>query len=205
MSLEKIKEKVDPKNTALVVIDMQRDYCCDGGILDKLGFDLEKPKELGPRLAGFVSEARKVLSCIIHLKMTLLPFLRSPAMVEHYRRVGLERKFDPSFAEFHSVIPLEGEIIVPKYRYSGFVSTYLDRCLRSKNISTMVLTGLATNVCLESTARDGFMRDYSIVVPGDMTEGTSEEAKKWSLFNINTFFGEVVESKDLLTCWGLSE
>lgn len=205
MELEKLKKKVDPKITALVVIDMQRDYCCDGGILDKLGFDLEKPKELVPRLTEFVSEARKVLSCIIHLKMTLLPFLRSPAMVEHYGRVGLERKFDPSLSEFHGVIPVEGEIVVPKYRYSGFISTYLDRCLRSENIRTLVLTGLATNVCVESTARDGFMLDYSIVVPSDMTEGTSEEAKKWSLFNLNTFFGEVVESKDLLTCWGLSD
>lgn len=205
MELEKLKKKVDPKITALVVIDMQRDYCCDGGILDKLGFDLEKPKELVPRLTEFVSEARKVLSCIIHLKMTLLPFLRSPAMVEHYGRAGLERKFDPSLSEFHGVIPVEGEIVVPKYRYSGFISTYLDRCLRSENIRTLVLTGLATNVCVESTARDGFMLDYSIVVPSDMTEGTSEEAKKWSLFNLNTFFGEVVESKDLLTCWGLSD
>jgi nicotinamidase-related amidase len=46
------------------------------------------------------------------------------------------------------------------------------------------------------------MRDYHIVVPEDLTEGTSPEAKKWSLFNISKFFGEVVDSKDLLRCWG---
>ena len=125
-------------------------------------------------------------------------------MREHYERVGLARKYDPSFSEFYGVIPLEGEIVVPKYRYSGFFSTHLDSYFRAENIRTLVLTGLATNVCVETTARDGFMLDYSIVIPRDMTEGTSVEAKKWSLFNIDTFFGEVVDSIDLLNCWGLA-
>jgi hypothetical protein len=46
------------------------------------------------------------------------------------------------------------------------------------------------------------MLGYAIVVPADMTEGTSPEAKEWSLKTINTFFGEVVDSQDLLKCWG---
>ncbi len=54
-----------------------------------------------------------------------------------------------------------------------------------------------------TTARDGFMRDYYVVLPRDLTEGTSPEAKEWSLRNVDLFFGEVVESQDLLTCWGL--
>lgn len=49
------------------------------------------------------------------------------------------------------------------------------------------------------------MRDYSVIVPQDMTEGTSQDAKKWSLFNIDTFFGEVVSSTELLECWGLKD
>lgn len=126
-------------------------------------------------------------------------------MVEHYERVGLQREYDPSYSEFYGVTPIKGEAIIPKYRYSGFVSTYLDQFLRSNEIKTLVLTGLATNVCVESTARDGFMRDYSIVIPRDMTEGTSLEAKKCALFNIDTFFGEVVDSEDLLFCWELKE
>jgi ureidoacrylate peracid hydrolase len=83
------------------------------------------------------------------------------------------------------------------------VSTYLDQFLRLEGIKTLIVTGLATNVCVESTARDGFARDYHIVVPEDLTEGTSAEAKKWSLININAFFGEVVQSADLLRCWGV--
>ena len=205
MNLEKFKIKVNPEYTALVIIDMQRDYCCEGGIFNKMGFDLEVPKWLASRLNEFVNKVRQVLKFIIHIKMELNPYLRSPALAEHYERVGLQRKHDPSYSEFYGVTPVEGEIIIPKYRYSGFISTYFDQSLRSNGIKTLVLVGLATNVCVESTARDGFMRDYHIVVPEDMTEGTSIEAKKWSLFNINTFFGEVVNSKDLLSCWGLKD
>ena len=63
------------------------------------------------------------------------------------------------------------------------------------------MTGVATNVCVESTVRDGFMHDYSIVVPHDMTEGTTPKAKKWSLDTLGRFFAEVVGSQDLLDCW----
>ena len=203
MNLEKLKAKVHPDHTALVIIDMQRDYCCEGGVLEKMGFDIQLPKMLAPRLNEFLNHARKILEFIVHVKMEQNPYLRSPALAEHYERVGLQRKADPSCSEFYGVTPEEGEVIIPKYRYSGFVSTYFDKYLRANGIKTLILTGLATNVCVESTARDGFMRDYHIVVPEDMTEGTSPEAKKWSLFNMRTFFGEVVDSKDLLICWGV--
>lgn len=205
MDLERLREKVGPDHTALVIVDMQKDYCCEGGVLDKLCFDLTEARNLASRLDGYVRKVRGTVKLVIHLKMVMLPHLRSPAMVDHYRRVGLERQYDPSFAEFYGVVPEEGDVVIPKYRYSGFVSTYLDQCLRAGGITTLVIVGLATNVCVESTVRDGFMRDYHIVVPADMTEGTSVDAKAWSLKNIETFFGEVVDSRDLLACWGIHQ
>ncbi len=204
-NLEKLKIKVNPDHTALVIIDMQRDYCCEGGVFEKMGFGLEAPKLLASRLNEFLNKVRAVLKFIVHIKMEINPHLRSPALTEHYERAGLQRVHDPSFSQFYEVEPKEGEIIMPKYRYSAFVSTYLDQYLRANGIKTLILVGLATNVCVESTAREGFMRDYHIIVPRDMTEGTSDEAKKWSLFNIGTFFGEVVDSKELLSCWGMWE
>ena len=68
-------------------------------------------------------------------------------------------------------------------------------------MQTLVITGVATNVCVESTARDGFMRDYSIVIPREMTEGTTPEAKRWSLETLEHFFAEIVDSDDLMRCW----
>jgi ureidoacrylate peracid hydrolase len=205
MDLTSLKNKVALEQTALLVVDMQKDYCCEGGIFHRTGYDVEIAKALAIRLNLFLNQARKALKCIVHLKMTKISCLSSPAALEHYRRLGIERHYDPAYSDFYEVIPVEGELVMPKYRHSGFVSTYLEHFLRIRNIKTLILTGLATNVCIESTARDGFARDYHIVVPEDLTEGTSSEAKKWSLINIDSFFGEVVDSNDLLRCWGVEK
>jgi ureidoacrylate peracid hydrolase len=203
MNVEALKEKARPEQTAVVIIDMQKDYCCEGGAFHRRGFDVVPAQELVPRLNGFLDHARQVLKHIVHLKMTKVAELSCDVGAELYRRLGIERRYDPSFADFFGVVPHEGDVVIPKYKYSGFVSTYLDQYLRANGVRTLIITGIATNVCVESTARDSFMRDYFTLVPSDLTEGTSVEAKQWSLANINMFFGEVVDSESLLRCWGL--
>ena len=205
MDMEALKAKVVPDETAFIVIDMQKDYCCEGGTFDRRGFDVAPARRLAERLNLFLTDARKVLKWVIHLKMTKVPGLSSPVSAELYARLGIERRYDPAWADFYMVLPQEGDTVIPKYKYSGFVSTYLDQFLRSNGIKTLIITGISTNACVESTARDAFVRDYYVVIPEDLTEGTSSEAKKWSLANIETFFGQVVGSEDLLRCWGLKE
>lgn len=200
-----MRAKILPAQTALIIIDMQKDYCCKGGIFDRRGFDVTPCRQLAVRLSRFLNDARKALKHIVHVKMSKIPGLLSPPREEHYRRLGIDRKYDPTYGEFYKILPLAGETVIGKYNYSAFVSTYLDQFLRSNGIKTMLIAGVATNVCVESTVRDGFMRDYYIVVPSDLTEGTSPEAKKWSLANIDMFFGEVVNSDDVLRCWRIRE
>lgn len=204
MDRERLKAKIDPAVTALLVIDMQKDYCCEGGTFHKRGFDVRPAQEVAGKINLFREKTRGLLKQVIHIKMTKVPGLSSPVSAELYRRLGVERNYDPAFAEFHEVLPADGETIIPKYGYSGFVSTYLDQFLRVNGIKTLVLTGIATNVCVDTTARDAFMRGYYVVVPSDLTEGTSPEAKKSALLNIDGFYGEVVQSQDLLTCWGVT-
>lgn len=202
MDLLNLRIKVAPERTALVIIDMQKDYCCEGGAFHRMGYDIAPAKALAVRLNAFLGHAREMLKNIVHIKMTKIDSLSSPAGLEHYKRLGIDRQYNPAYSEFYEVLPREGEVVIPKYRHSAFVSTYLEQFLKIRQVQTLVITGLATNVCVESTARDGFARDYHIVIPEDLTEGTSQDAKKWSLININSFFGEVVQSQDLLRCWG---
>ncbi len=199
-----LAEKVKPHWTALLVIDMQKDYCCEGGSFDRRGFDTMPARLLAPRLNTFLDGARKVLSRIVHIKMTKIVELRSEANREQYGRLGIKRLYDPSYSEFFEIVPLEDEIIIPKYSYSAFFATYLDHYLRSSATKTVILTGVATNVCVEAAARDAFIRDYHVVVPRDLTEGSSLEAKEASLKNIDLFFGEVLDSELLLNCWAIS-
>jgi ureidoacrylate peracid hydrolase len=199
--LNRLRAKLNPESTALVIIDMQKDFCCEGGVFHKRGFDIRSAQELAKRLNSFLKEARKALKHIIHLHMMKKPEFTSPMVDDLYSRISMERSYDPALAEPYEVIPQTGDIVIPKHKYSGFVSTYLDPFLRSKRINTLIIAGLATNVCVESTARDGFMREYYIVIPSDLTEGTSTEAKKWSLLNLDLFFAEVVSSGEILECW----
>jgi len=88
--------------------------------------------------------------------------------------------------------PREGDIVLPKPRYSGFFNTPLDSILRSRGIRHLVFTGIATNVCVESTLRDGFFLEYFGVVLEDATHQAGPAfAQQAALFNIETFFGWV--------------
>ena len=195
-------EKISPSHTALVIIDLQCDYFCKGGIIEMMGFDLASIGPIVEPLKRFLQETRKYLKTIIFTRQTRYPYLRSPVMVEHYTRANMMRAFDPKVEEFYEVFPEPGDIVLPKHRYSAFVGTPFDAILRANGIKTLILTGVATNVCVESTARDGFMMDYHIVIPSDLTAGVSDRAKEMSLVTLQTFFGEVVESERILQTWG---
>ena len=107
--------------------------------------------------------------------------------------------------------PLPGEVVIDKHRFSVFADTYLDLILRRKVIRTLIMTGVATNVCVETTSRDGFMKDYYIVFLRDCTAATfatakiSEEMHNNTLRNIDLYFGQVVDSSDVIRCWSISQ
>ena len=131
----------------------------------------------------------------------MYPYLRSPVVVEHYTRVKMIRPFNPRNEEFYQITPEPEDVILPKHRYSAFIGTPLDAILRANGIKTLILAGVATNVCVESTARDGFMLDYHIVLPSNLTAGVNDQVKQMSLYNIGMFFGEIVESSRLISTW----
>ncbi len=99
--------------------------------------------------------------------------------------------------------PLDGEPVVVKHRYSAFVDTRLDLLLRSNGIRTVILPGVATHCCVESTARDAAMRDYYVVVPEDgvAVRGKQRHLHEASLEVLGTYFGQVVGSRDIEAVW----
>jgi ureidoacrylate peracid hydrolase len=88
--------------------------------------------------------------------------------------------------------PQSGDIVVPKTRYSGFFNSTLDSTLRARGIRHLVFTGIATNVCVESTLRDAFHLEYFAVMLEDATHELGGAAiQKASVYNVETFFGWV--------------
>jgi ureidoacrylate peracid hydrolase len=96
------------------------------------------------------------------------------------------------YAIVESLAPQPGDIVVPKPRYSGFFNTNLDSTLRARRIRNLAFTGIATNVCVESTLRDGFFLEYfGIVLADAVGQAGPDFAQKAALYNIETFFGWV--------------
>ncbi|MBI4493651.1 MAG: cysteine hydrolase, partial [Chloroflexi bacterium] len=104
-------------------------------------------------------------------------------------------------AEWYGVEPREGEYVLNKFRYDSFLGTSLEFLLRARGIRTVICTGTATNVCVESTARAAHMRDFYLVVAGDCCATTDQELHRATLRNIERHFGLVANGADLERCW----
>ena len=88
MDLSALRVKVQPEQTAIIVIDMQKDYLCEGGAFHRRGFDITPAQRLVPGLNRFLEKARRAVKCIVHLKMTKVPELSSAVGAELYERLG---------------------------------------------------------------------------------------------------------------------
>jgi len=99
------------------------------------------------------------------------------------------------------VRPAPQDVIVTKHRFGAFENTDLELVLRSRGIRTVIMTGVATNVCVETTARQAFLKDYYVVFTRDCTATYTQAEHDTTLVNIDNYFGQVATSDDVIACW----
>jgi ureidoacrylate peracid hydrolase len=198
-------ERVDPATTRLLVVDVQNDFLADGGWFHKhKGHDLEgmrRAVDNADRLIGLARAAgvRPIFIQAIYDEKWL-----SKPMLERHALVGLDTEHCQAGtwgAEFYVVRPEPDDEIIVKHRYSAFVGTELDTLLRAQGVQNLVFVGVTTNVCVESTARDGYMRDYHIVVVEDCTASYDEGPHQATLANIRRAFGRVATAEEIVSVW----
>jgi ureidoacrylate peracid hydrolase len=198
-------EKIDPAHSAVVVVDMQNDFCVAGGVLDQHGFDLRPMQAMIPRLKDFLERARKRGLRIVFIRTEKGEEDITPPTRELMGRKGRKRfacRAGTWGAEFVAGIrPRDDEMVVEKKRYSAFVDTDLEARLREMGVQTLIMTGVATNVCVESTARDAFFRDFYVVFASDLSATDDPALHQATLTNIEKHFGQVVSSQELLWEW----
>ena len=199
---------MSPSQSALIVVDMQNAYASKNGYLDKAGFDISGTEAVIANTAKAIAVARKAGMTIIFFQNGWDPkYIEAggPGSPNWYKSNALKTmrnnpeimgtllaKGSWDYGLVEELTPQEGDIVIPKTRYSGFCNTNLDGILRSRGINTLVLTGIATNVCVESTLRDAFFLEYFGVVLADATNQAGSNAiQEASLYNIATFFGWV--------------
>ncbi len=209
--LRTLQQKVQPEHSAVLIVDVQNDFCAEGGAMHSEGRDLSLVQAMVPRLVRLVDAARAArVPCIwIRNVYNSQPnWYLSEVWLEQAmrRRKGLyvERPVCESGAwngDFYQVRPRPAEVIVTKHRYGAFEGTDLDLILRSRGIRTVIMTGVATNVCVETTARQAFLRDYYLVFTSDCTAAYSPADHEGTLRNIDQFFGQVATSAAVAACW----
>jgi len=183
-----LSELVAPAHTALLLIDMQRDFVEPDGFFGSLGIDLTMYEATRPRLASLLAAARRHGVLVVHVQNTALPnrMSDSPAQIrfnlrmhEGARHGGPPLRYTVPGTPGHEFVadlaPLPGEIVVRKYRSSAFWGTNLELLLRSNGIQTVVVGGCTTEGCVESTARDAMFCDHYVVVAGDCVGSDDKE------------------------------
>jgi ureidoacrylate peracid hydrolase len=210
--LTTLEEKVDPAHAALIVIDMQNDFCAQGGMMDKEGADISAVQSMAQRLPNLIDSARSAGALVVFIRNVYTTernvYLSDVWLEQMLRRRGdsYTRRdvcaADSWEGDFYADIrPQPGEPIVTKHRYGAFHNTDLDTILRVHGIRAVVLTGVATNACVDTTAREAFVRDYYVVLTADGTACYSDEAHEATLTTIDKYFGPVVTVNELAEVW----
>ena len=205
--LLELTERVDPAHTALIVIDIQNDFCHKDGIFGKLGFDMSWMDPAVESLRSLIAEARRQKILIIFVRGNEDGKYLSIPMAETYHRRefknGLARKNTWGADWYVDLRPEDApnEINFIKYRFGAFEDTSLDLYLRSNGIRTLIAGGVITSGCVESTVRHAFSKGYYVVVPGDCVADANEARHEASISKIAGSFGDVVKSTDIVEAW----
>jgi ureidoacrylate peracid hydrolase len=205
--------------TAVIVIDMQNAYASRGGYVDLAGFDIASAAATIDRIAQVLETARGAGVQIVYLQNGWDPdyveaggpgspnFYKSNALKTMRARPELEGRLLArggwDYALVDALAPKPGDITLHKTRYSAFFNSQLDQVLRARGIRNLVFVGIATNVCVESTLRDGFHLEYFSVLLEDATHHLGPDfTRTATLYNVEKFFGWVSTVADFRGSFG---
>ena len=211
--------RVLPSETAVVVIDMQNAYASPGGYVDQAGFDIAGAAGTIGKIAQVLETARAAGIQVVYLQNGWDPdyveaggpgspnWHKSNALKTMRQRPELAGKLLARGGWDYDLVdglkPRDGDIVIGKTRYSAFFNSQLDSVLRSRGIRTIVFVGIATNVCVESTLRDGFHLEYFGVMLEDATHHLGPEfMQQASVYNVEKFFGWVSTVADFCGTFG---
>ena len=207
--------QIDLARTAMVIVDMQNAFASKGGMFDIIGRDVSAAKPVIKSIRKTAEAARAAGAKVIYLVHEYAPDLSDaggPNSPNWYKEIGLVTTLKSpqhkdkclmrgtwGAAIVDELKPQPGDIVIPKSRYSGFRGTNLDVVLKTFNIKYLVFTGIATNICVESTLRDGYFLDYWPILLSDATShGGPPITQQATLWNVETRFGWVTTSDDFI-------
>jgi ureidoacrylate peracid hydrolase len=209
--------EIDIGRTAIVVVDMQNAYASKGGMLD-IGTGIDEAR-IGPVIEAnkkLLPAARGADVPVIYLQFGYKPDLsnaggpRSPNIRKQMLFKLLKERPEVrdrliiegtwGWEIIDDLKPVEGDYVVQKPRYSGFASTNLESLLHGLDVQHLIFTGVATNVCVESTAREAYFREFWPILVEDAMDHTGPDfVRQATLYNFESKLGWVTKTEDVLS------
>jgi ureidoacrylate peracid hydrolase len=199
-----LSDTVNTQHTALLVIDVQNDFCAPGGA--RMKGDLSFVEAMREPLKVMVEAARAAGVPVIYTQTSNDTEHDNGPILARRARVGLANaKYTvpgtPGWDVCDFVAPAPEDVRIKKWHHSGFTNPKMDSTLGRLGIKTLLFTGAATNGCVEATVRDAFARGYYNVVLEDCVAAYDSDLQRYSLKNMATHFALISSSREVQRTW----